>query len=163
VVLMDVFLPITGVDTVQHPLAEDTSLVRELAKRVDELQSKAQPMANVAAVAAPAAEIAAVEKKRHRNKSWTHKKPDSRKRRHSDNGEQDGQGDAKKKPKPWQTIGICWAHHHYGDRAKNCKDPACWRETNNPSMAQRHRCRDAGSHHRPANGSTLPFGHRRLI
>ena len=64
---------------IQRQLAEDTSPVRELTKRVDKLQGKAPPAASVAAMPAPAAEIAAVEHKRPPKKSWANKKQDSRK------------------------------------------------------------------------------------
>ena len=50
-------------DWIQHQLVEDTSPVRELAKRVDELQRKVPASATVAVVLAPAppaAEIATV-------------------------------------------------------------------------------------------------------
>jgi len=86
---------------IQRQLAEDTSPVRELEKRVDELQRKAPPVATVAAVPTPAAEIAAVEQRRPHKKTWTHKKPDNRKCRCSDDGDQGRQGDAKKKARPW--------------------------------------------------------------
>jgi len=94
-------------DWIQRQLAEDTSPVRELAKRVDELQRKAPPAATVAAVPAPAAEIAAVEQSRPPKKSWGKKKADDRKRRRTDDGGQGGQGDAKQKPGPRASIGIC--------------------------------------------------------
>ena len=45
---------------IQRQLAEDTLPIRELAKRVDELQWKAPPAATVAAVPTPGAKIAAV-------------------------------------------------------------------------------------------------------
>jgi len=77
---------------IQRQLAEYTSPVRELAKRVDELQRKAPAAATVSAIPTPAAEIVAVEQRRPLKKTWPHKKPDSRKRRRSDDG---GQGDAK--------------------------------------------------------------------
>jgi len=50
-------------DWIQHQLVKDTSPVRELAKRVDELQRKVPASATVAVVLAPAhpaAEIATV-------------------------------------------------------------------------------------------------------
>ena len=84
---------------IQRQLAEDTSPVRELAKRVDELQRKAPPAASVAAVPTPGAEIAAVEQRRSHKKTWPHKKPDSRKRRCSDDGDQ-GSRDGSKKARP---------------------------------------------------------------
>ena len=108
---------------IQRQLAEDTSPVRELAKRVDELQRKAPPAATVAAVPAQAAEIAAVEERRPPKKTWGHKKPGNRKCPRSDDGGQGGQGDTKKKPKPWETMGICWVHHKFGDKAWDCKPP----------------------------------------
>jgi len=110
---------------IQRQLAEDTSPVRELAKRVDELQRKAPPAATVAAVPTPAAEIAAVEQGRPRKKTWPPKKPDSRKRRRSDDGDKGGQS-AQKKPKPWETMGICRLHHNYGNKARNCEAPCLW-------------------------------------
>ena len=66
---------------IQRLLAEDTLPVRELAKRVDELQRKVPPPATVAAVPTPGAEIAAVEQRRPHKKAWSHKKPEGRKRR----------------------------------------------------------------------------------
>jgi hypothetical protein len=75
---------------IQRQLAKDTLPVRELAKRVDELQRKAPPAATVAAVPTPAAEIAAVEQRRPHKKAWSHKKPEGRKRRRSEDGDQGG-------------------------------------------------------------------------
>jgi len=89
---------------------------------VDELQRKAPPAATVAAVPTPAAYIAAVEQGRPRNKTWPPKKHDSRKRRRSSDGDKSGQS-AQKKPKPWETMGICLFHHTYGNKAKNCEAP----------------------------------------
>ena len=108
---------------IQRQLAENTLPVRELAKRVDKLQRKVPPPANVAAVPTPAAEIAVVEKRRPHKKTWPHKKPDSRKRRRSDDSDQGGQGDVKKKARPWENIGICRFHHKFGDKAWDCKPP----------------------------------------
>jgi len=113
---------------IQRQLAEDTSPVQELAKRVDELQRKAPPAATVAAVPAPAADIAAVGEKRTAKKSWHPKKPEDRKRRRSEDGGRGGRGDAKRKPppppeRPWESIGICYFHHTYGDKAQKCVPP----------------------------------------
>jgi hypothetical protein len=103
---------------IQRQLAEDTSPVRELAKRVDELQREAP--ATMAAVPAPAAEIAAAEQRWLPKNTWAHKKPGDHKSPCSGNG---GQGDAKKKPRPWEFLGICMPHDKYRDRARNCKPP----------------------------------------
>jgi hypothetical protein len=65
-------------DWIQRQLAEDTSPVRELARRVDELQRKAPPTATVATMPAPAAEIAAVEQSRPPKNSWVKWKPEDR-------------------------------------------------------------------------------------
>ena len=111
---------------IQRQLAEDTSPVQELARRVDELQRKAPPAATVAAVPAPEAEIAAVGEKRPAKKSWHPKKPEERKRRRSGDGDCGGRGDAKRKPppaQPWKSIGICYFHHTYGDKAHKCEPP----------------------------------------
>jgi hypothetical protein len=110
---------------IQRQLAEDTSPVRELAKRVDELQRKVPPPATVAAVPTPGAEIAAVDQGRSHKKTWPHKKPDSRKRRRSDDGDQGGQS-AKKKARPWEALSICRAHHRFGDKAWDYKPPCLW-------------------------------------
>jgi len=111
---------------IQRQLAEDTSPVQELARRVDELQRKAPPTATVAAVPTPAAEIAAVEQKRPAKKSWHPRKPDGRKRRRSSDGDQGGQGDGKRKPKTWETLGICGNHYFHGQKARECKPPCLW-------------------------------------
>ena len=60
-----------------------------------------------------------------RKKTWPHKKPDNRKRCRSDDGNQGGQS-AQKKAKPWDAIGICWAHFRFGDKARDCKPPCLW-------------------------------------
>jgi len=111
---------------IQRQLAEDTSPVQELAKQVDELQRKAPPAATVAAVNAPAAEIAAVEQKRPPKNNWSHKNPRDRKRPRSGDGGQGGRGDAKRKPKTWETLGICEKHYFYGRTARECKAPCLW-------------------------------------
>ena len=54
-----------------------------------------------------------------------HKKPDSRKRHRSNDGDHGGQS-AKKKVKPWDAIGICWAHFKFGKKALDCKTPCLW-------------------------------------
>jgi len=112
---------------IQRQLAEDTSPVQDLAKRVDELQRKAPPAATVAAVPAPVAEIAAVGQKRPAKKEWHPRKPEDRKRPRSGDGGRGGRGDAKRsKPppaEPWKTIGICRFHHTYGDQALKCEPP----------------------------------------
>jgi len=89
-------------------------------------EQKAPPAATVAAVPTPAAEIAAVEQRRSHKKIWPYKKPYSHKRRCSDDGDQVGQGDGKKKARPWETIGICQSHHKFGDKAWECKPPCLW-------------------------------------
>ena len=105
-------------------------MVRELAKRVDELQRKAPPAASMAAVPAPAAEIAAVGQSRPPKKSWAKRKPEDRKRRRTDDGGQGGQGDAKRKlPGPWVAMGLCKLHYKYWDGANNCWPP-CLRAGN---------------------------------
>jgi hypothetical protein len=108
---------------IQRQLAEDTSPVQELAKRVDELQRKAPPAATVAAVPAPAAEIAAVEQKRPHKSNGSRKDPKDRKRPRSGDGDRGGRGDAKRKPGPWKSIGICYFHYTYGDKAHKCEPP----------------------------------------
>jgi len=116
----------------------------------------------LAAVPTPGAEIAAVDQGRSRKKTWPHKKPDSRKRRRSDDGDQGSQS-AKKKARPWEALGICRAHHRFGDKAWDYKPPASGQETNGPGAAQRRRRRDAGSYHKPANGLALPGGYQRIF
>ena len=110
---------------IQRQLAEDTSPVQELAKRVDELQRKAPPAATVAAVDAPAAEIAAVEQKRPPKNNWSHKNSRDRKRPRSGDGGQGGRGDAKKK-RLWENLGICEKHYFFGRTARECKAPCKW-------------------------------------
>jgi len=110
----------------QRLLAEHKGSVEELAARADELQRKAPPPATVAAVPAPAAEIAAVGHKRPAKKDWHPRKPEERKRPRSGDGDRGGRGDAKRKPppaQPWKTIGICRFHHTYGDQALKCEPP----------------------------------------
>jgi len=108
---------------IQRQLAEDASPVEELARRVDELQRKAPPPATVAAVPAPAAEIAAVEQKRPHKNNGSRRDPKERKRPRSGDGDRGGRGDAKKKFEPWKTIGICYFHYTYGDKAHKCEPP----------------------------------------
>ena len=107
----------------QRLLAEHKGSVEELAARADELQRKAPPAATVAAVSAPAAEIAAVEQKRPHKSNGPRKDPKDRKRPRSGDGDRGGRGDAKRKPGPWKSIGICYFHYTYGDKAHRCEPP----------------------------------------
>jgi len=111
---------------IQRQLAEDTLPVRELARWVDELQRKAPPTATVATVPTPTGEIAAVEQKRPPKNTWSHKKPGNRKCPRSGDGDQGGRGDDKRKPKPWETLGVCYNHYHYRRKARDCKPPCLW-------------------------------------
>jgi hypothetical protein len=29
-------------------------------------------------------------------------------------------------PGPWQDMGLYWMHYHFGNKARNCKQPCAW-------------------------------------
>ena len=97
-------------------LAEDTSPVRELAKRVNKLRRRRQqPWSRQPCPLA--AEIVTVAQTWPGKKQWHKQKPDDLKHWHSEDG---GQGGAKRKPDPWVSMGICKIHYSYGDGATSC-------------------------------------------
>ena len=110
-------------DWIQHQLAEDTSLVRELAKRVNELQWKAPAVAMVPAPTPLVAEIATVGQTQPAKKQWNKGKPDYRKHRHSGDVGHSSQGGAKRDLHPWVSMGICKFHYRFGDGATSCYKP----------------------------------------
>jgi hypothetical protein len=113
-------------DWIQCQLAEDTSPVRVLAARVDELQRRAPAVTTEAAApvaAAPAAEVAEV--------AHGHSASPRRTRREQPDEDQSspgGSGTAETDPTPWKRAGICRFHWKYGASATECNHPCSWLE-----------------------------------
>ncbi len=65
-----------------------------------------------------------------RDKRGKKRKRPPKQRRDRDGGAADGGGAPKGGPKPWQQLGMCYAHYKYGsDAFKNCR-PGCARAGN---------------------------------
>jgi hypothetical protein len=77
-------------------------------------------------VPTPAAKIAPVEQKQPPRNTWSRKKPGDRKSPRSGDGDQGSRGDGKRKPKMWETLGICGNHYFYRRKARECKPPCLW-------------------------------------
>ena len=67
-----------------------------------------------------------MEQKRPPKNTWPRKSAGDRKRPRSGDGDQGGRGDGKKKPRTWETLGICRRHYLFGRMARECKPPCLW-------------------------------------
>jgi hypothetical protein len=57
------------------------------------------------------------------------RKRDSKPRKDRNAGDAGGGGAPKGGPKPWEQLGLCYAHYTWGTKARNCR-PGCARAEN---------------------------------